>query len=457
MTELSQRIAQLSPAQRELLLLQLKKEQGFVLRKGVSGVNPPKPLDLKAEAVLDSTIRPHPLQPYRPVTEPLFIFFTGGTGFLGAFLLQELLHRTRADIYCLVRAADAYSGKRRLQANMEQYGVWNERFSSRIIPVLGDVSKPMLGFAPEQYQILAHKIDTIYHSAALLNYVYPYSALKKINVLGTQEILKFACHVKVKLVHYISSVAIFESSAYAGKVLEEDGNFDQTKGMFLGYSQSKWVSERLVIIARDRGLPVCIYRPPFILGHSKTGIGNTDDFLALMIKGCLQIGTFPDIDYLMDASPVDYVGKAIAYLSLQKESIGKAFHLQHPQPLPLNQVVEWLKEGGYSIEHVTYEAWQKHLKASMRSEESALYKLRPFLFERWTEEQLTIPEMYFQSRRPKLSCQKTLKALAGSSIVCPPLEPELFSNYLVYFINKGFVKMEDLSRLAENTPEELAV
>jgi acyl carrier protein len=69
-------------------------------------------IDLKAEAVLDSTIRPNGI-PYNPDIAPTTIFLTGATGFLGAFLLYELLQQTQADIYCLVRAETIESGKKK--------------------------------------------------------------------------------------------------------------------------------------------------------------------------------------------------------------------------------------------------------------------------------------------------------------------------------------------------------
>jgi len=62
--------------------------------------------------------------------------------------------------------------------------------------------------------------------------------------------------------------------------MTESDPVDHSEGIYLGYSQSKWVSERLVAIARDRGLPVCIYRPPLVSGHSQTGLWNTEGFSA---------------------------------------------------------------------------------------------------------------------------------------------------------------------------------
>jgi thioester reductase-like protein len=400
----------------------------------------PSVLDLGAEAVLDPTIHPGAASNVA-VGEPKNIFLTGGTGFLGAFIIRELLQETSADIYCLVRAANAEEGKSKLQNNLQQYAIWQEEFSSRIIPIVGDLSQPLLGIGSEQFQILAANIDTIYHSAALLNYVFPYSALKAANVLGTQEVLRLACQIKVKPVHYVSSVAVFESTAYAGKVVKEQDEFNHWEGIYLGYSQTKWVAEKLVKIARDRGLPVTIHRPPLISGDSKTGICNTHDFINLMTKGCLQMGSFPDVDYMLDMSPVDYVSKAIVYLSRQKESIGKAFNLQHPQPVSLKILVDWIRSFGYAVEMITYEKWQSELINNVSSVDNPLYTLRPFLLERWSDEQLTIPDLYLQARRPHISCQDTLHALAGSSIACPPIDSQLFMTYTAYLIQSGFLNI----------------
>ena len=399
--------------------------------------------NLAAEAVLDENIRPVS-NSFKFNPNPQNIFLTGGTGFLGAFVIHELLQQTDADIYCLVRATDATSGKEKLKKNLEAYGIWNEQFSPRIIPMVGDLSQPQLGISTEGFEMLATNIDAIYHSAAMLNYVFPYSALKAANVLGTQEILRLACQIKVKPLHYVSSVAVFESPYYAGKVVKEDDNFNHWEGIFLGYSQTKWVAEKLVKIASQRGLPVTIYRPPLISGHSETGVGNTDDFVNLMTKGCLQMGAFPDVDYMLDMSPVDYVSKAIAYLSRQEESLGNAFHLQHPAPAPLTKLVDWLNSFGFPIKMIPYEEWQHQLVNNVTSEENPLYTLRPFLLERWSEKQLTIPDLYLTSNRPIISCDATLNALAGSGVACAPINAELFATYSAYLLQNGFLNLESM-------------
>ncbi|BAZ09564.1 thioester reductase domain-containing protein [Calothrix sp. NIES-4071] len=120
--------------------------------------------DLNSEAALDSTIFPDYTYQSK-VNKPASIFLTGTTGFLGAFLLHELLLKTQANIYCLVRSTDDASAKMRIKNNLESYGIWHEDFADRIIPVLGDLSQPLLGLSLQDFQFRSSLIDVIYHNA----------------------------------------------------------------------------------------------------------------------------------------------------------------------------------------------------------------------------------------------------------------------------------------------------
>jgi thioester reductase-like protein len=439
MTDLSTRIAKLSPEQRQQLVQRLQEKSG--LRRGAS----PTTVDLKAEAVLDPTITPQG-KAFNGTADPQSIFFTGATGFLGAFLLDELLRQTRATFYCLVRASSLADGKRRIQQNLKTYGIWRDRFSPRIIPVLGDLEQPRLGISAELWEMLAAQVDVVYHNAASLNFVFPYLVLRPINVLGTQEVLRLACHTKVKPLHYASTYAVFESPVYAGKVVTEADPVDHCEGIALGYTQSKWVAEKLVQSARSRGLPVCIYRLPLISGHSKTGAWNLKDFTCLMIKGCTQMKCWPVLDILITLSPVDYTAEAIAYLSQQPTLLGQTFHLTNPRPVHVSAVQQWSSSAQNPIEYLPYDQWQARLSQAARSQKNALSTLQPFFLERWSDEQLTIPELYQCSRVSLLDCQATLKALAETSIVCPRFDRNLMITYLFYFIQTGFLDAQTIGR-----------
>jgi len=296
--------------------------------------------DLYAEAVLDETIRPKTIS-IEPVSVPKRIFLTGATGFIGAFLLHELLHSTpEASIYCLVRSSNADNAKQKIRHNLERYLLWDEALNSRIIPVVGDLSQPRFGLNEQQFSELASVIDVIYHNGASVNLIYPYVALRAANVLGTQEILRLASQIKVTPVHYISTLDVFQSPAYSEmKVILESDALAHCEGLSDGYAQSKWVAEKLVMTARDRGIPVCIYRLGTITGHSQTGVSQTNDLICRMIKGFIQLGSAPDLALMMTLTPVDYVSRALIHLSRQKTSLGKAFHLLNPHPLHMSKLV----------------------------------------------------------------------------------------------------------------------
>src|SRR5205823_2713406 len=160
---------------------------------------------------------------------------------------------------------------------LRTYGIWDDELAERLVAVPGDLEQPMLGLGPEQFLLLANRVDAIYHSGAMVNFIYPYSALKKANVDGTREVLRLACTSKAKAVHHFSAVDIFLSSRKKDYVIwEQDSLYSDVVAH--GYIQSKWVGERLVAIARDRGLNAMIYRPWTIMGHSTTGAAHVNDF-----------------------------------------------------------------------------------------------------------------------------------------------------------------------------------
>ncbi|MDV2992973.1 MAG: D-alanine--D-alanyl carrier protein ligase [Chroococcidiopsis sp. SAG 2025] len=313
----------------------------------------PSVFKLTDELVLDAEIDPKAAV-IQATGELANIFLTGATGFLGAFILYELLEKTQANICCLVRAENFQQANQRLQRNLEQYSLWDRIRSSRIIPIIGDLARPKFGLSPEKFQDLAETIDAIYHNGCLVNFIYPYSILKAPNVLGTQEVLRLACQTKIKPVNFVSSIDIISPISHheSATIQEKEAVF--TENLF-GYAQSKWVAEQLVTIANERGLPTTIYRPSWIEGHSETGISNSSDFLRSLIKSCVQMKLVPDWKMRLDIVPVDYVSQAIVHLSRQHNSSGKVFHLTNSQSISWLELAKWMRTYGYSLQTVSHE------------------------------------------------------------------------------------------------------
>lgn len=400
-------------------------------------------INFDAEAMLEPAIAPIS-DCKQSASSPKSILLTGVTGFLGRYLLRDLLKSTEAEIYCLVRSKSEAIAQQRLQQNFNQFDQWDACFDSRVHVIPGDLSQPQLGIAPNQFERLTAQVDSIYHNGATVNFVAPYDALKNVNVNSVKEVLKFACHSKLKSVHFTSTLAIFTSpERHQLPFIQEHDLLESPEDLFGGYAQSKWVAEKLLIKARKRGIPINIYRPGLVTGQSNTGYCNLDDFICRFIKGCLQLRSFPDIDFYLDLTPVDYVSQSIIYLSQSSKNINETFHLCNPNSIRFKEFLDLVSNFGYIFQRLPYKQWQDNLKQKITNE-NALYPLLPFLTERLTTQYLTFFEIFISSKNPTFSCQITQQALKPALITCPPINNALLNPFFSYLINCGFLPKPSL-------------
>lgn len=318
--------------------------------------------NLAEDAVLAADIVPS--GPHR-TGPPRAIFLTGATGFLGAHLLAELLYTTQAQVFCLVRAADAEAGHKRLADALKAHGLWQATQASRIVAVPGELDQDLFGLSASRFDELARSVDVIYHNGAMVNFVYPYSSLKQVNVLATQDVLRLACLHTVKPVHYISTVGVLDRTLDSIPEVLAVPLHDNLIG---GYEQSKWVAEQLVCLAAQRGLPVSIYRPSRIVGHSSTGRMNTDDLFCRLIKGIVLFGKAPYDTGFDNILPVDVVSRIIVEASFHPGVLGQAVHVINPQWHSMNLLVEAIEARGHAIERQDYNTWLSQLAAHVKQD-----------------------------------------------------------------------------------------
>jgi thioester reductase-like protein len=390
--------------------------------------------ELNEEAQLDPGITAGELV-YEPAEEPKQILLTGATGFVGAFLLHDLLEMTSADVNCLLRADDLVQGRQRLKHNLESYQLWDDSFAERILPILGDLGQPKLGLSTDEFNRLAEQVDMIYHNGAMVNFVYPYQAHKAANVLGTQEVLRLASQAKLKPVHFVSTLSILYSGGKKnGHVFSEDINLDQVGAPFGGYAQSKWVAENLVQEAGERGIPYAIYRPGLVSGHSVSGAWNTDNLISSMTRACVLLGSVPNLDVIVNIVPVDFVSGAIVHLSRDSKNLGKVYHLDNPEPLHFAKLADWMAEQGFDARKVTFDEWRAELFKQLPHLPSDGWEPYLPLIEEVDEEQVYMPEF---------DLSNTLTGLKDSGIECHPVNARLFTTYLDYFTPQGFLEKSE--------------
>ncbi|XP_074650108.1 uncharacterized protein LOC141905204 [Tubulanus polymorphus] len=362
------------------------------------------------------------------------VLLTGVTGFLGAFILRELLLETQTHVYCLVRSQPDRKVLDRLKQALRQYGIIasvTEKADARQANVLvelenrvsclkGDITLLNLGLSEEDHQHFSTEIDFIIHPAANVNLIYPYQALHGPNVIGTQNVILFASTNKIKPLHYVSTDAVFPHGL---KNCSENDDVSQLYGQLEdGYSQSKWVAEQLVLRARARGVPVVIYRPGNMSGDSKTAHWNPADFNLMMIKACLETGSAPQIDWQVEMTPVDFAAKAIVMLTQNiMLSLGKTFHIANDDPLHASWLFEWLMAHGYKLQILPYTKWLENLRQHSKSK-GDLSTLQRVL------ENLVTDETFFAN----LSTYKNdnLRAvLSELNMTYPATDPSLLANY----------------------------
>lgn len=407
-------------------------------------------IDFAREAALDPTIMPGQPEGWRQAVPPpsTSVLLTGGTGFLGAFLLDELLQQSPATICCLVRSPDQATGMVRLQENLTRYGLWREAYRKRIVPIVGDLALPRFGLEAGQFQALAAAVDVIYHNAALVSLIQPYETLKAVNVLGTQEVIRLAALGAPTPIHYVSTHSVFDAPAYFdGRWLYEESELGNPDELLSGYAQSKWVAEQLLLEARRRAIPATIYRPGIISGHSQSGAWNTDDWFPRWIKGCIQLGAWPQTTLDLNLIPVDYVSAAIVTLSQLAGSVTQIFHFDNPVFLQYPQLAEWLCTFGYPLRGVAVDQWLRELtEAANDSAENALTALLPLFITPQTATSQSAtgqgnnPGLFRNRQLPRFDCTNTLTALAHTEIVCPPVDGAQFQRYLSYFVENHFLE-----------------
>ncbi|PWN48840.1 acetyl-CoA synthetase-like protein [Violaceomyces palustris] len=319
------------------------------------------PAILKADSALGDDFRPSGL-PMCPISQAETILLTGATGFLGGFLLHDILEHTSARVICLIRFQQPYRTDRsaamaRLRRNMLDLGLWHNSMLDRVEVLPANLSRKRLGLVPEVYDELVSKVQVIVHCAAQVNLVYPYAALRDANVEGTREVLRLAC-LSNATVQYVSTNGVLPPSQTGWS---EDAMMpiqDVPEKLLDGYCQTKWVAEQLVLEAARRGLAANVLRIGTLSGHSETGSTNTYDLITALIVESLHLGVAPEIEgWHVEMTAVDYVSKGIIALSDHEDPNQHVYHLGDPEPIDCRTLFQHLDTLGYPTKRTDWDSW----------------------------------------------------------------------------------------------------
>ena len=348
-------------------------------------------------------------------------FVTGATGFIGSRLIERLLEKRQGKIFVLVRE----TSKPRLDDLIERWGVVaGSSAGERIVPVVGDLRRPLLGLEKEQVTELRGKITHFFHLAAVYDMTAPAERNTAVNVGGTTHAVELARAVDAKHLHHVSSIAV--AGTYKG-VFEEE-MFDEGQRLPSPYHRTKFESERII---RDQPyVPWRVYRPGIVVGDSHTGEMEKVDgpyyfFKAIQRMRHLLPEWVPlvglDLGYT-NVVPADWVAGALEHIAHEPDLDGRAFHLTDPRPQRVDELINELAVAAHAPRFAL--RIDKRLVDPLPKWPLALASaLPPFRqVRKLALRQLGIPEEVLSHMElvPRFDTRETTLALAGSPLEQPP-------------------------------------
>ena len=345
-------------------------------------------------------------------------FITGASGFIGRRLVKKLLAREDSTIYFLVRATEKES-----LANL--YDFW-ECDAKRAIPVIGDLTEPLLGVAAVDRKKLGKKTTHFFHLAAIYDLSAAADIQLKVNVEGTRNTVKFAEEIGAKHFHLFSSIA----SAGMFEGLFREDMFEEAEGLDHPYFKTKHDSEG--IVRRECSIPWRIYRPAIVVGDSRTGEMDKIDgpyyFFKLIQKMRKMLPAWmPTIGIeggRINVVPVDFLVNAVDHIAHAKGEDGKCFHLVDPMPMRVGDLLNTFARAAHAPE-MTMRINAAIFSFIPRHMRKALLALTPVRRIRHAVmKDLGLPDDMFRfvNYPTRFDCRETTRVLKGTGIVVPPLE-----------------------------------
>jgi amino acid adenylation domain-containing protein/thioester reductase-like protein len=305
------------------------------------------------------------------------IFLTGASGYFGVQLLSDLLERSTATVYCLMRDGYEEHAYERIAKNLTHYALPRTNFTRervRIIP--GDLCQEGWGLTDIAIEELKHSVGAVLHNAAEVDLARRYIDLRLVNVGSIKFLIEFCTSGSFVPIHYISTISIFSEDLFTHYDIVPDKilyDFDCIPPG--GYNQSKWLCEKVLVSARNKGLPLSIYRLGEIAPNSRTGIANEKSLLTTLIQAILYLKAYPDSDLALDYFPADLSGKLIVQ-SVLEAGRNSDTNMVNVAGISINQVSELIMEQGILLEKLSYSAFKKRLDAAASAGQGA----SPFLY-----------------------------------------------------------------------------
>ena len=311
-----------------------------------------------ADASRELHVQPLPISRLGDVRK---VIVTGANSFVGVHIVEALLAGGASEVACLVRDGNGQSAVERFAQALRENRLEHLDLS-RVRVYTADITQPCLGLADEAYQRLDREFGALVHNAANVNHVLDYESLARDNVEPIFECLRLCEGQSKKIFNFVSTLSASSTITADGQVLELPAAPTPPIYIKNGYNLSKWVGERILERARERGVQVNLYRPGNISFNSLTGVCQPHkNRLMLMLKGSIQLGQVPEFALNFDLMPVDFLARFIAFHASRYQPEKAVFNLHNPEPLSWDRYVASFRDAGREFSLVSVAHWQQQL------------------------------------------------------------------------------------------------
>ncbi|WP_280356960.1 SDR family oxidoreductase [Nocardia otitidiscaviarum] len=321
---------------------------------------------------------------------------TGATGFIGRFLVSELLKRGE-QVYVLVRPGEDSV----LRFNRCLRG-WAA--GDRVRPVRGDLSAPGMGIDPRWIAAQRGSISHVFHLAGGYDEVGAGG--------GTRRVVDLAGELSAGALHHISNVAV--AGDWEGRFSED--MFEVGQVLATPWQRSLLEAERAV---RDScPVPWRIYRPSIVIGDSRTGeidrIEGPYYFFRLLRMAAQLPRLLPVVAPKLGETnmvPVDFVARALDHIAHGDAESGTTFHLVDPRRQSVADALNLFAD----------EAGAPHLVEVMPKQTLDMTLRMPGVGR--ILRQVGVPTEIIEHSEFTcwFDCRRTAEALTGTDIKVPPL------------------------------------
>ena len=285
----------------------------------------------------------------------------------------------------------------------------------------------------ETYRELAGSVDQVFHSASAVNFIQPYSYMKRDNVEGLGQVLRFCASGRCKPLMLLSSISVYSwGHLHTGKrLMREDDDIDQNLPAVvtdMGHVRSKWVMEKIADLAAERGLPLMTFRLGYATCHSRTGAHADYQWWSRLARTCLEYRAVPLLRELREGlTTVDYMVEAISVIARQPSALGKKFNLvpSIPRCLTLDEFFDRLgRRAGRPLRQMPFDDW---VSLWEDNRDAPLYPLLSMFRDNMYAGRSTV-ELYQDTYL--WDCTNVEEHLRGSAVREPEFDDRLLDLYL---------------------------